>query len=150
MVAIPSKTPFSKETILVVDDDPFVRETTQEFISFLEYQVIACHSAESALTLLRANSDAIQLVLTDEQMPGMSGTRLAEVLSEEIPHMPVIIISGEPQQLLSRRSFPSNVKQTISKPISLKDLDSGLSQIIENSSAALSPVATTAERTPED
>ncbi|MCU1247832.1 MAG: response regulator receiver protein [Edaphobacter sp.] len=82
----------SSITILCVDDEETPRILRKLILQKQGYQVIAAASGVEALELLdRAN---INLVLSDQMMPGMSGTELTKSVKAMRPTMPVILISG--------------------------------------------------------
>ena len=79
--------------ILVVDDDALVAMATSALIEDLGHHVIETHSANEALAMLRSGRQ-VDLVLTDEAMPGMTGSQLARQLGLEWPDLPVVIGTG--------------------------------------------------------
>ncbi len=79
--------------ILLVDDDPSVRETTAELLRTFGYAVIEAGGGRPALECLRAEPE-IALLLTDVVMPDMNGPALAEAARAMRPHLPVVFISG--------------------------------------------------------
>ena len=86
--------PRGSETILVVDDDAEVRETTSALLSNLGYQVVLAEDGPSALARLD-QSQAVDLLLTDTVMPGgMSGYDLAYEAVNRFPNLRVLRTSG--------------------------------------------------------
>jgi PAS domain S-box-containing protein len=79
--------------ILVVDDDPLVLTNTIAVIEDLGHIALAVNSGAEALALLR-REDAVDLVITDQVMPYMSGLQLADAVKAEWPDLPVIIATG--------------------------------------------------------
>jgi PAS domain S-box-containing protein len=79
-------------TALLVDDEEFVRLSTADMLSDLGYRVIEAGSAEEALRLV--GDQAVELVVTDHLMPGMTGTELARALRETRPQLPILLVSG--------------------------------------------------------
>jgi putative two-component system response regulator len=79
-------------SILIVDDDPYVLESTALLLREAGYAVTACANAKGALAALRNN--AIEVVLTDIMMPVMSGIELLEKIHGEHPEMPVLLMSA--------------------------------------------------------
>ena len=84
--------PRKLQTILLVDDDDALREVMEACLRMMGYVVIACNEAETAS--LAFHSSAVDLLLTDLQMPGRSGTELARELTLLRPALPVTIVSG--------------------------------------------------------
>jgi len=80
-------------TVLVVDDEPLVLESTAAMIEELGYATLSATSAEAALALLDGPLQ-VAAVLTDHAMPGMTGTALAARLRTERPGLPVILATG--------------------------------------------------------
>ncbi|MCS6622653.1 PAS domain S-box protein [Roseibacterium beibuensis] len=79
-------------TVLLVDDEAFVRLSTVDMLSDLGYRVIEAASAEEALRLF--GDQPVDLVVTDHLMPGMTGTELARALRETRPDLTVLLVSG--------------------------------------------------------
>jgi CheY-like chemotaxis protein len=79
-------------TILCVDDEDVPRTLRKLILQKQGYQVITASSGEEALVLLQR--EGIQMVLTDQLMPGMTGTELTKLVKTIRPAMPVVLISG--------------------------------------------------------
>jgi CheY-like chemotaxis protein len=79
-------------TVLLVDDEPLVRASTADMLTELGYEVVEADSGTDALALLDVRQP--DLVITDQLMPGLSGTDLALILAAERPDLPVLIVSG--------------------------------------------------------
>lgn len=80
-------------TILLVDDDPMVAETTVSMLEVLGHRVTVASSGGRALEMLGADSK-VDLVITDYAMPGMTGKELAQRIRETRPGLPVVLASG--------------------------------------------------------
>jgi CheY-like chemotaxis protein len=95
--------PGPKPSILVVDDDPDVREILVESLRVFGYAVAEAAVAEEALRLVSA-SQAIGMVISDVRMPGMSGIELVERVKAIRSDVKVILISGYflPQPITGR------------------------------------------------
>ncbi|TAJ09830.1 MAG: response regulator [Nitrospirae bacterium] len=85
--------PYS-ETILLVDDEPAVRELIRVVLKMNGYRVFEAAGGEEALRLLDSFSEPIHLILTDVQMPGMTGRELTERAQQRAPNIKVLLISG--------------------------------------------------------
>jgi CheY-like chemotaxis protein len=84
--------PETKISILCVDDENIPRTLRKLILEKQGYEVIVASSAMEALEILETN--CFDLVLTDQMMPGMTGTDLTKRIKSATPRMPVIIISG--------------------------------------------------------
>ncbi|MCX6628084.1 MAG: response regulator [Candidatus Solibacter sp.] len=81
-------------TILLVEDDPQVRNLTRTMLAHLGYRVLEAESADQALRIVSAHEGPLDLMLTDVVMPGMSGTELAHQLQAVRPGARVLYMSG--------------------------------------------------------
>ena len=79
-------------TILCVDDEDIPRMLRKLVLQKQSYKVDTASSGEEALTRLAAGG--IDLVLSDQMMPGMTGTELTRAVKASRPALPVILISG--------------------------------------------------------
>jgi len=83
----------SPATILLVDDDPAVREVTAAMLEDLGYGVIEADDGAAALDLL-AKGVRVELMLADFAMPGMTGTELIQEVAARRPGLPVLLVTG--------------------------------------------------------
>ncbi|CAH0257887.1 Polar-differentiation response regulator DivK [Massilia sp. Bi118] len=79
-------------TLLVVDDDAFMREVLVDALESEPWRILSAGSAEEALALLARHP--IQVVLSDQSMPGMQGSELMARVSRDYPHTVRLILSG--------------------------------------------------------
>jgi CheY-like chemotaxis protein/two-component sensor histidine kinase len=107
-----------KLKILVVDDEPLVRETMAMLLRALGHAVVEAADGPGALDILRARR--VDLVFTDLGMPGMSGWALATAIKTDHPTVPVILLTGweEPASGDGAKS----VDAILRKPIRLPEL----------------------------
>jgi signal transduction histidine kinase len=80
-------------SILLVDDDPMVAETTVGMLEVLGHRVKVASSGGRALEMLGSGT-SVDLVITDYAMPGMTGKELAQRIRETRPNLPVVLASG--------------------------------------------------------
>nr|WP_326493640.1 PAS domain S-box protein [Methylorubrum sp. SL192] len=81
-------------TVLVVDDDPLVLMNISAMLEDLGHEVLEATSGQQALRILRRSAEIIDLVITDQIMPGMSGVQLIEAIRAAHAELPVILASG--------------------------------------------------------
>ncbi len=82
------------ETILVVDDNPIVLQIVVAILKSANFNVLSAENARDALVLAEADDQTIDLLLSDVEMPGMSGPDLGEILKKARPELPVMLMSG--------------------------------------------------------
>jgi PAS domain S-box-containing protein len=80
-------------TVLAVDDDALVLMNTVAMLEDQGHTVFEAYSGKEALEILR-REDSIDLVITDQAMPKMTGTELAKVIRTEWPDIPVLLATG--------------------------------------------------------
>jgi CheY-like chemotaxis protein/anti-sigma regulatory factor (Ser/Thr protein kinase) len=114
---------FEPFVILYVDDDPLVLTNTVAMLEDLGHTAIAASSGRQALDVLR-KEDSIDLVITDEIMPGMTGTELAKAIRAEWPEVSTILASGFAETPLDRGRLPR-----LRKPFSQTELAESISSL---------------------
>lgn len=114
------------ETVLVVEDNPDVREVTLQRIEGLGYVVIEAASGPQATALLGSNPD-IAVVFSDVVMPGgMSGFDLAHWVREHKPGIPVVLTSGFAEGASGREEYQREAMTLLHKPYSRSELSRAL------------------------
>ncbi len=108
--------PGGDETILLVEDDPQVRESTCSILSAVGYQVINSDCADSALKILELKEHEIALILSDVVMPGMKGTEFYKEIRTKTA-VPVIFISGYTFDTLREQGLVGEDFMLLNKPI---------------------------------
>jgi len=93
LVAEPIGAHSHRGTALLVDDEDLVRASTANMLAELGYRVVEATSADEALSII-AREPAVDLLVTDHLMPGITGADLAREVQGRRPSLPVLIISG--------------------------------------------------------
>jgi hypothetical protein len=89
-------------TILLVEDEPDLRTLVARILHEAGYTVLVADCGERALRDVVANETAIDLLLTDLVMTGMSGRELADTLAERWPALHILYMSGYPDEVIGR------------------------------------------------
>jgi CheY-like chemotaxis protein/two-component sensor histidine kinase len=110
------------ETILVVEDDAAIRKNVSDCLRQLGYTALEAASGEDALRLCEQRQGAIDLMLTDLVMPGMSGYTAAQRVSERFPGTRVLYTSGYTAEGAARRELLSEGANFLEKPYTVADL----------------------------
>ncbi|TCD22873.1 response regulator [Pseudomonas sp. IC_126] len=116
----PVAAPVPALSILVVDDDPLVLANTTELLEDLGHRVTAVGDGEAALVIIR-QQEAFDILVTDQMMPGMTGTQLAKIVKIERPNLPVLLVSGYAE--LSEDGRPLH---TLAKPFTQHTLSAAI------------------------
>jgi two-component system, cell cycle sensor histidine kinase and response regulator CckA len=110
-------------TVLVVDDDDFVRDVAGRALVRSGYRVMSARGGDSALQVLaQLDPKSAVLVLTDVVMPGMHGGQLAERLTGERPGLRVAFMSGFSTDELARSGMGFPMRSFLIKPFTLPEL----------------------------
>ena len=123
--------PRGSETVLLVEDEPAVREMTQAALQRHGYTVLPAASGAEALQIARANHGAIDVVLTDVVMPGMSGPQLVERLREDQPRLAALFMSGYTSDAVLRHGIETGEADFLQKPFSTSALATKLRQVLD-------------------
>jgi CheY-like chemotaxis protein len=92
-------------TILLVEDEAFVREITGEILEAAGYRVLKTRNAAEAIGAFRRYKAIVRLLLTDVVLPGRNGRELATALRKINPKLKTIFISGYPVVLMLATSL---------------------------------------------
>ena len=88
--------PNSRETILLVEDEPPVRQLFATALTRAGYRVLEARNGQEALLVFEEHRGRVQLLLTDMRMPYMGGGELARQLREKRPELKLLCVSGYP------------------------------------------------------
>lgn len=121
-----------QETILVVEDEESVRETTVMILSECGYNVIAAHNGEEALKLWEQKGDQIDLLFIDVVLPNIGGLELSQQLKSIKPDLKVLFTSGYSDDVVSQHGIVGRDFNFIPKPFSTALLTRKIREIIEN------------------
>jgi two-component system cell cycle response regulator CpdR len=117
--------------ILVVDDEPAVRDAIKMMLKFDGHEVQTANGSKEALSLLEQGK--FDLIITDYSMSGMKGDELAAVIKQRLPHQPIIMITAYAEMLKSSSDPLPGVDFIISKPFSLADLREAIAGVLPGS-----------------
>jgi CheY-like chemotaxis protein len=118
--------PTPRETILLVEDEPAVRQLFAQALSRAGYRVHEARNGQEALKVFDQHGDTIDLLLTDMRMPFMSGGELAQHLRTRRRTLKLICISGYPGTL-----DPALSADFLAKPFSRADLLDKVREVLD-------------------
>lgn len=108
---------FAQEiTILLVEDNPLTRKSTEEMLTMLGCRVITADNGKDALTILQTKQSAIDLVISDIVMPEMGGLELYQKLQEMTADLKVLIMTGYPLDEQAKMLLEQEVVEWVEKP----------------------------------
>jgi CheY-like chemotaxis protein len=106
----------SRATVLLAEDNEGTRRAVRLLLERNGYRVLAADCGESALLLARQLGSEIDVLLTDMVMPDMSGAELVRALRPEMPHLPVVLMSGYTDHRLREHAGAPGIEHVLLKP----------------------------------
>jgi two-component system cell cycle sensor histidine kinase/response regulator CckA len=114
--APPAPAPVPGATVLLVEDYSRVRLLARKVLARQGYRVLTAQSGAEALALAHGHEGAIDILVTDVVMPGMSGPELARYLHETHPDTAVVYMSGYAGDVLGRQGLDPEAAPFLEKP----------------------------------
>jgi signal transduction histidine kinase/CheY-like chemotaxis protein len=111
-----------KYKILLVEDDDGVREATRRVLSKAGFQMLSVRDSDEALRICRSHTGEIDVLLTDVVMPGMSGSKLAELAPKFQPQIAVVLMSGYADDDVLRYGLAQGRFTFVQKPFKQEEL----------------------------
>jgi two-component system cell cycle sensor histidine kinase/response regulator CckA len=124
------------ETILLVEDEEGVRESTAEYLVEKGYTVLKATGGPRALEIAAEYAGSIDLLLTDLIMPEMSGRELSERIATARPQIRVVFMSGYSNNLLSNHQILDPKHTLLQKPFRLETLGRRVREALRSGKSA--------------
>ena len=123
--------PRGHERILFVDDESALVELGRRVLSSLGYQVTGCAKSEDALRIYRENPGAFDLVITDMNMPSMSGSELASAILQIRRNQPIILSTGYSDYMNGEKAKEIGISAFIMKPFTKQILAEQIRKVLD-------------------
>lgn len=121
------------ETILLVEDDPQLRQLSSSVLAHCGYKVLTASSPEEGLTICKSNHQDIRLLVTDVVMPRMNGRQLAEQIVKVCPAIRVLYISGYTDNAIVHYGVLDPGLWFLPKPFTLAALVAKVREVLDSS-----------------
>jgi CheY-like chemotaxis protein len=119
------------ETILVVDDEPGLRQLAKSGLRQRGFDVLTVESGEQAIEILRKGEPRVDLVLLDLTMPGLSGEKTLRAIRAFLPELPVIIASGYATVESQSSWMAAGAMGFLAKPYRIQDVALKLREVLD-------------------
>ena len=119
------------ETILLVEDDPQLRQLTSSVLTHCGYNVLVAATPEEGLEVCRERKRDVKLLVTDVVMPGMNGRQLANEIQRLRPGMRVLFISGYTNNAIVHYGVLDPGLWFLAKPFSLSALVAKVREVLD-------------------
>jgi DNA-binding NtrC family response regulator len=126
----PQDSPVIPATILVVDDEELMLQSLSKVLLLLGYKTKIAKDGETALEVFKSNN--VDLVITDINMPGMSGIELLKEIKTQKPELPVIVITGFSAEKALTLAEKNNADGFLSKPFRMNDIKDLIDRLLTN------------------
>jgi diguanylate cyclase (GGDEF)-like protein len=127
-MSVDLKSDFSKESVLVVDDDDLLRGTLEQLLAALKFATASASGGPIALTMLGERD--FTFMLTDMKMPEMDGFELIKKTSEAFPKVSIIAMTGYSEGYRYIDVINAGASDFIKKPFDLEELEAKIARII--------------------
>jgi CheY-like chemotaxis protein len=119
------------KTILLVEDDLAVLDVGREMLKSLGYNVLTARDGEEGLNTYRASGNEIDLVITDMEMPKMTGMDLCKALWRIDPQLKVILASAHNVREREAQLLTTGVRGFLQKPFGMRNLETTIRQALD-------------------
>ncbi len=126
----PIQLPRGSEHILLVDDEQDLVEIGKEMLQRLGYRVTAIAGSPEALEVFKQDPFRFDLVMTDYNMPGMSGDGLASRILDVRKEMPIIVCTGFSEVFDHQRAQAIGIRRTLMKPLTMESIAHALRDVL--------------------
>ena len=126
-----SPLPRGHERIMFVDDEKTLVDIGKQVLEGLGYEAICFTSSSKALESFIRNPHEIDLLITDQTMPQMTGLELADKMMEIRPDLPVILCTGFSQQVTADMAIEMGIKKFLLKPLVVRDVAEVLRLVLD-------------------
>jgi len=117
-----------KMSVLVVDDDPFLRDVLQRFLARNNYVVAVAENADEAMGYAR--EIPFEIAIVDIFIHGMDGIKLADELKKNNPSIIIIIMTGHPSLDTALTALKQGVHDYLIKPFALDQLEESINRCL--------------------
>ncbi len=121
-----------KGTILVVEDDPSVRDFVQDILEQSGYQVFVATNGHEAFEIVKRFPQKLDLVITDIVMPKMNGNELADLIFTHSPTTKILFTSGYTETRIINEGLMKEGRHFLHKPFTVAELTQAVRKILES------------------
>jgi DNA-binding NtrC family response regulator len=120
------------ETILLVEDDPQLRQLSSSVLAHCGYKMLVASSPEEGLDICKANHRDIRLLITDVVMPRMNGRQLGDQIAKFLPNIKVLYISGYTNNAIVHYGVLDPGLWFLPKPFTLSALMAKVREVLDS------------------
>ncbi|MDI7276649.1 MAG: response regulator, partial [Anaerolineae bacterium] len=125
-----------RRTVLIVDDDPPIREMLTDFLREEGYEILLASDGAGALDLLRKSAERIDLALLDVRLPDVQGLEILRAMADKGLELPVIVMTAHGTSSTAIHSMQLGAYDYLTKPIDLNQLGMTIKRLLEHHALA--------------
>ena len=118
--------------ILLVDDEPIVRNSITEILQLKGYDVLQAENGRRALEIYQAEGSKIDLILLDMTMPVLTGMETLQRIREQDSQLPVILLSGYGEEQIDNQTMETLNTRFLKKPFKVDVLLQNIEEILRD------------------
>jgi NO-binding membrane sensor protein with MHYT domain/signal transduction histidine kinase len=118
------------ERVLLVEDEANLLAMTAEVLTRLGYEPASFSDSHAALAAFEAEPRSFDVVITDDVMPGLTGTGLAQRLHRRRPDLPIVLVSGYGGPALTPQALIAGVSELLAKPLQSRQIAATLARVL--------------------
>ena len=123
--------PRGSERVMFVDAEPTLVLFGREILERLGYRATSFESSTQALTSFKKDSGSYDLIITGQDMPGMTGLELARRMKEVRPDIPVILCTGLERTLNEEEAGANGISRLLTKPLSMAEMAVAIREVLD-------------------
>ncbi len=120
-----------RQRVLVVDDEESLVRLATQTLTELGYTPVGFTASATAVEAFLADPQRFDAVITDESMPGTSGSELIRKMRAIRPEIPIVLVSGYLNAALVQRAREAGADEVLKKPLSARDLATSLARVLQ-------------------
>jgi PAS domain S-box-containing protein len=119
------------ERILLVDDEVLLVQSIKNMLQKMGYTVIGVTSSQKALDIFRSQPNDFNLVISDQTMPNLTGTQLAQEINRIRPSVPLVLMTGFSEACSPEESKKLGIDAYLNKPVSTEKLTTLIRRVLD-------------------
>ncbi|MEN8198978.1 MAG: response regulator [Thermodesulfobacteriota bacterium] len=117
--------------IMLVDDEPLLIKVNMKRLEERGYQVEGFTDSRKALEWFRAHQDSIDLLITDQTMPGLTGADLTHAVQQIKPSLPIIMCTGHSETVPEEKALAMGIARYVLKPLHKNELLDAAQEVLQ-------------------
>ena len=127
--------PRGREHILLVDDEESLVEAVSSMLERLGYRVTTALNASQALKIFEKYQDSLDLVITDQTMPGLTGIELAKRMLSVRKDLPIILCTGYSEAVSPEKAKSVGISEFVMKPVAKREVAETVRRVLDRSNS---------------